>query len=80
MHATSSKTRSLLRAPSGALILLVAFSLSGAAFAAPAAAAARQGAYQSAYALGLQAYIYGLPLLETQQDVRHADERHRLQR
>lgn len=65
MHATSSKTRSLLRAPCGALILLVAFSLSGAAFAAPAAAAARQGAYQSAYALGLQAYIYGLPLLET---------------
>jgi len=65
MHATSSKTRSLLRAPSGALILLVAFSLSGAAFAAPTAAAARQGAYQSAYALGLQAYIYGLPLLET---------------
>ena len=45
--------------------LVVCLSAMALLLAMPGSAAASQADYNKAYALGLQAYTYGLPLLET---------------
>ena len=64
MSVTGPKIRSVWRGPARAAVVC-ALSLALCAGASAPAAAARNSGYERAYQVGLQAYVYGLPLLET---------------